>query len=387
MKKNKILLVSGSYPNIFCGVGDYIRKLAKKLLFSNFDVSVLTSADAVIQRNEYIYPIIKKWGFFGLVKALFFVKKIRPELINLHIPTIRYRATFSIMGFFPILAKIFFKDIPVVVTIHDFSISKPHFKIFFLPLLITPEKIIITNNSDERDIVKRFPFVKNKIKKIYIAPSVELEDWDKNKEKEFLKRVNYKEKDLFISTFGLIKPDRYLEVIIKAFYELANKNDALKLLVIGGVPKAQYKQYLKSLTDLCYNLKLENKVFWLGFCDSGEVSFYLSKSLLSILLYERGASFRRSSLINCMLRDVPVVTNVNSKYGLDQDLLNSGVALFVDSIDIDKILKKTKSILYDNNTAQKMKENMRMLKNLFQWHTVIAETSDLFSGIISNRRI
>lgn len=379
MDKLYILVISGTYPRVKCGVGDHVEKLIEKLLLNNIDARLLTSSDPLIKKEKYIYPLIEKWNIIGLLKVLFFIKKNRPQLINLHIPTLRYRATLSLMGLLPFFCKLFFNNIPIVVTLHDFSISRHYLKIFFLPFILFPDIILVTNKSDENDLKNRFPFLKNKIKKIYMGPTVEDTEIPDNKRRDMHRRVHYAKGDRFIVTFGLIKPDRHLEIIIKAFRKLREKDKSLKLLIIGDIPKTAYKEYMNDLINLCRISGLQNNIFWLGFCSPQEISFYLSESDLSILCYERGASFRRTSLINCLVKKVPVVTNINKKYDVDQDLLDAKTVLKVNSLDIEEIVKKSESILYDENIAKTIRKNLEITENTFNWKNVIGEILNVFS--------
>lgn len=371
-----ILIISGSYPDMRCGVAPYVKNLAEKLISMNADVCVLTSLDPAVKKEKYVYPLIKRWNMRSLSKILFFIKDIKPKLINLQVASIKYRAVLSSISFLPLLAKLFFKNIPLVLTLHDFSISNSYLKVFFLPLLLFVDKILVTNKSDEDDLVKRFPFLKQKIRKKHMEPTVGIEEIACSRKEALLEKVRYAEGDSFIATFGFIKPDRHLKTVINVFDRLRRRNNKLKLIIIGDIQRKCHEKYRNYLIGLCRRLGLENKIFWLGFCDDKEVSFCLSKSSLSILLYERGASFRRSTLINCVLRKIPVVTNINKKYDRDEDLSNANAVLTVNSLDVDEIVKKSELILYDENIANRLKERMETVGDTFSWKNTVLEILD-----------
>src|SRR3989338_4323651 len=88
----KILIISGAYPNIKCGVGSVLEKLIESLITIGTNISLLTSRDLLVKRKSYVHALIKRWNIFSIFKIFSFAKKERPALINLHVPTVGYKS-------------------------------------------------------------------------------------------------------------------------------------------------------------------------------------------------------------------------------------------------------------------------------------------------------
>ncbi len=59
----KVCMVSGTFPNMRCGVGDYTYWLSLELKKLGIKLDIITSKDSQVIRDENlrIDPIIKKW--------------------------------------------------------------------------------------------------------------------------------------------------------------------------------------------------------------------------------------------------------------------------------------------------------------------------------------
>ena len=384
--KPKILIISGAYPNMKCGVGSVLGKLVENLIAMGANISLLTSRDLSVKREAYVHALIKRWNIFSIFKILLLSKKERPELRNLHVPTVKYKAILNIVSFLPLLAKIFLKFVPFIITVHDYAIAQKIFKIFYLPLFIFSDKIIMTNANDAEDLIKCFPFLRNKLKKIYLGPTIDITHLSVDEVEKFYEKIKHKKEGRFISTFGFIKRSRHIDKILWAFHRLSKYDNGLKLIILGRPQNNHDLEYRSYLLNLIKNLSLTDRVFWFESSNSRENSFYLSISDLALLFYERGASFRRSTMINYIVREIPVITNINKKYGIDKDLLASGMTATIDSIAIDEIYEKAKLVLYDKDYSEMLKKKMKMTDRIFNWKNSASEMIDICMGLINKKK-
>ena len=275
---------------------------------------------------------------------------------------------------------------PFIITVHDYAIAQKIFKIFYLPLFIFSDKIIMTNANDAEDLIKCFPFLRNKLKKIYLGPTIDITHLSVDEVEKFYEKIKHKKEDRFISTFGFIKRSRHIDKILWAFHRLSKYDNGLKLIILGRPQNNHDLEYRSYLLNLIKNLSLTDRVFWFESSNSRENSFYLSISDLALLFYERGASFRRSTMINYIVREIPVITNINKKYGIDKDLLASGMTATIDSIAIDEIYEKAKLVLYDKDYSEMLKKKMKMTDRIFNWKNSASEMIDICMGLINKKK-
>ena len=80
----KILLITKEFPNIFGGVSDHSHHLCAALANMGLDISVLTSNNEnIIKNNKNSFEIlatIKKWNILGIVRILRQIKEANLSL-------------------------------------------------------------------------------------------------------------------------------------------------------------------------------------------------------------------------------------------------------------------------------------------------------------------
>ncbi len=383
----KVLMISGTYPDLRCGVGDYVGKLTENLISCHVEVLVLTSDDASIRREDFVYPLIKRWKMPGIPRILNFIKKANPDIINLQMPSARYRSIINSANLLPLFAKIFCDaSSPFAVTVHDYAITRWFLRPFFLPLFLFSDLIIITNDNDEAEILRMFPFLRRKVRKIAMGPTIEIADIPSDAANRLRAKIAYKETDRLISTFGFIERAKHLDLLLHVFSKLSQHDKDLKLLVMSDVRRDDDVQYRDSVISLAGTLGLKERICWIGFSKAEEISFYLSLSKLGLLFYERGASFRRSTLINYIIRQVPVVTNINTSYGKDNLLVESGIVLTVDSLETEKVCEKARLALYDEETRSMLKKRMAETKDMFNWQRHTNDVIEAYEKAMKSKR-
>ena len=80
----RILIVTGSFPPMRCGVGDYTYRLVESLsMNSSNTLAVLTSIEAGDQNNKYsIFAIIKKWSILEVFTYVSCLKRWQPDVVG-----------------------------------------------------------------------------------------------------------------------------------------------------------------------------------------------------------------------------------------------------------------------------------------------------------------
>jgi len=119
--KVKVLLVSGTFPPMRCGVGDYTGHLVQALRQrADIELLVLTSrlVESVGQDPAWLRRIMPTWRIEALPQYLAVAREFRPDVVHLQYPTQGYRvATGPIL--IPMLARLRL-GASVVETWHEF---------------------------------------------------------------------------------------------------------------------------------------------------------------------------------------------------------------------------------------------------------------------------
>ncbi|MHB1097283.1 MAG: glycosyltransferase family 4 protein [Gemmatimonadaceae bacterium] len=103
----RVMLVTGSFPPMKCGVGDYsfnvVRALARD---SSMQVAVLTSRAADVRKAPAgvdLFPIIDRWSIHEAKTAIGVIRRWNPDIVHVQFPTQGY-GTGKLPWFLPLLA-------------------------------------------------------------------------------------------------------------------------------------------------------------------------------------------------------------------------------------------------------------------------------------------
>ena len=93
-KTMRILLITGSFPPMPCGIGDYTAQLAEALgKLPNMTVAVLADAAAHASmggKGFDLFPVVRSWNITSLHAILKVVRDWRPDIIHMQYPSQAY---------------------------------------------------------------------------------------------------------------------------------------------------------------------------------------------------------------------------------------------------------------------------------------------------------
>ncbi len=116
----RVLLISGSFPPMKCGVGDYTAQLANSLaILPNTYVGVL--ADVAVEGTTLdspidIFPIAHGWGFRDVPVILRTARQWQPDIVHIQFPGNGYKS--NMPWLLPTL--LLSLNVPVVQTWHNY---------------------------------------------------------------------------------------------------------------------------------------------------------------------------------------------------------------------------------------------------------------------------
>jgi glycosyltransferase involved in cell wall biosynthesis len=90
----RILIVTGSFPPMRCGVGDYTSCLAEALgKHEDVRVAILTSEQACKPTQDVsydIFPVVKSWQISDFSRIEKVIRQWRPDIVHIQYPTQGY---------------------------------------------------------------------------------------------------------------------------------------------------------------------------------------------------------------------------------------------------------------------------------------------------------
>jgi glycosyltransferase involved in cell wall biosynthesis len=332
----RILLISGEYPPMQGGVGDYTREMARALVAGGHDVWVLVTDEL---REAYgpgnplpwhVLPRIRdwKWGCWRQICST--VRDVQPDVVNIQYQAAIYDMRTPAINFLPYRLSRLPNRPPVVVTYHDlkppylFPKAGPLRDWVVRALARRSDAVILTNAKDDA-IASTWPFTQPPnhpttqsptIHQIPIGSNIAVAppaDYDRA---TWRARFGYGPADYVWAYFGFLNESKGGETLIRALAHALRSTCNLQpatcnLLMIGGrtgtsdPTNRAYAAHVEALMD---ELGITDRVRWTGYVPTEEVSAALLNTDVLVLPYRDGVSFRRGSLHAALLHGCAIVS-------------------------------------------------------------------------------
>jgi glycosyltransferase involved in cell wall biosynthesis len=306
----RILLISGSFPPLKCGVGDYTKQLAIALAESkDISVGILTSVGADYCNSDVrieVFPVIDAWSSKGIPKILHIVKQWRPDLVHIQYPTKGY-AQERLPSLLPILLWIY--GVTVVRTWHEYSKDLTG-KTFILNWAV-PGGCIVTRPLKEEALPywKRL-FVKHrKIQLIPIGSNIPTAKISSETRKTIFSKYASKNKFMLVY-FGFVSETKDLELL----FEIADQAKHHLVLICELNPKDAYQNRIITLTN---QPKWRDSVTVTGYLPAEEVSYILAAADAVVLPFKFGTHYSNGTLCAAINQGTFVLTTSLQQNGYD----------------------------------------------------------------------
>lgn len=338
----KVLIVSGSYPPIKCGVGDYTYILADKIS-QDAEVTVLTSIDAKVSKNQKVTVknVVKKWSGLYIIKTILKeIKSGKYDVVHFQFPTVKYKRN-SIANYIllPLLLRL--KKVKVVYTLHEYSNNSKISKAVRIPAILFSNRIIIVDNLFMDELSRKFRRRKDKIRYINIGANVEKSS-QSQEEILSLRASLQKQDEKLLAHFGFVNRSKRLDLILNAMAELKKENNLKSRLVIVGDfnEERSGKELYQELNAIITENSLNENITVTGYIE-GNVGDYFRASDSAIMLFNNGVSVRNGSVLAAQQEGVKIITTKP-----------------VRKIDVFK-----EQFYYVDNTVESVKESIITVQN------------------------
>lgn len=361
----RILIISGSYPPMKCGVGDYTAKLIENFKASGHQAEVLTTRD------------VGRWVFLSIPKIIKFTRRFNPDIIHIQYPSSEYGRSLMI-NFLPLFLRLSFPRSKIFCTFHEFKSYTILGKIRAIVGMFACKKIIVVDPEETKAIKRYFPAVRPGF--IPIGANVLPQNNFSESVRERRRTLGINNGEIAISFYGFIQPDKGFEYLIDAFAEFIARYEDAKLLVLGelGVVghyspmvKKVVKKYQEKIRKKIDDKKITSEIIWTGYLSEDEASKYFPLSDIAVFAFDEGGSTRRGSMITAMAYGLPIVTTKPS-YFKDFYLIKpkSASAILEALVDISSSLMLRK----------KLAESSKKSYQEFRWENIINAHLELYGN-------
>lgn len=301
----KIGLISGEFPPMPGGVGDFTRILAENIAAQGHSVFLLSRAGSA--HGQLPISAVSGWGVGRLLEVRRWARRCDLDIVNLQFQT----AAFNMSPFIHFLPDII--GAPLITTFHDlrhpylFPKAGPLRDWIVMRLARASRGVIATNREDESILQS-----KSNCRLIPIGSSIKRRALLTSERADLRRRLSANDDCLLLGHFGFVRAIKGVDYLIEALARLRNRGKDAQLVFIGErsntVDIGADNRYLRELDERMRRRGLAGAVHVTGFLPDDAVSAWLNAVDLMVLPYVDGASLRRSSLIAALHQACAIIT-------------------------------------------------------------------------------
>ncbi len=396
----RILFITGEYPAMQGGVGDYTRRLSQALGGLGADVHVLTHADAGgdhlrVPSSAYeptVYPIMARtgWNLWGAARGL--IRELRPDVVQIQYQSAAY-GLHPAVNYLPWRLRTAARRPRIVTTFHDlrfpylFPKAGPLRWQAVLAVARGSDACVVTNPTDWLGLAEAG--LRVKLRPIPIGSNIQCEPpagYDRVRQRA---KWGAGPETWLLAYFGFLNAGKGGETLVRCLTELVRAGRPARLLMVGGKVGSSDPTnlaYLAKVEALIGELGVADHVQWTGFTAPDEVSANLLATDIAVLPYREGASLRHGSLMAALAHGLPIVSTALASQPNDADRLfpllrADESALLVAPDDPLRMADAVTRVMTEPALRAQLAGAATSLARQFEWNTLAERHLEAYRGL------
>ena len=332
-----VLIVTGEYPPMRGGIGDYSYLLAQALIHHNVKARVICKATGAVEPDDVpVERIIEDWGWKCLSQLASVAHRYQPEWLHVQYNPSMYDGK-PAMLFAPLWLKRADPGMHMAITFHDLQrprlIPKMHTlnRVLFFRSMALYDLVVTTNESDHLAVRKALDH-RVPLDKIPIGSNIPVAPFSRDERARLRARLGFGPSDFVIAHFGTRSG---LATLVEGFHILGGQGHSVGLLLIGKRLQphpddmADEREVLgEGVMEQLALAGLSDKVVGTGYLPAEDVSRHLQCADVLVLPHLPGISMARTSLLAGLAHGIPIVATIPAV--LDPELQEGGNILLVE---------------------------------------------------------
>lgn len=374
-----VLLVSGEFPDMLGGVGDYTAHLAQALVEHGCRVSVVTTADPRVRGEPgvEVRACVRSWGLLGLSDFLRACRELAPDCVAVQYVPHMYEPH-GLPVVLPAYATLLRAtvDAPLVFVCHEpfiflergrYAVAAAFQKWLLRYLAAISRFLVVTSESRARATSAACHVRQEKIRVIRVGSSMPLATRPERPR-------NAAERFRIVMFGSLDYWRRRPDVVSQALERIARRHSevSFELQLIGSLPD-NTASFLQALEKTPYSLRVRGRLA------PHEVAQELAASDAAVLFdtHQLGGVSSRSAACSALLAaGIPIICN----RGADTDPIFEGErnVLFSET-SVEDLERQLERLLADPALRQQLSHGARELyAREFSWATIAKAFDELF---------
>lgn len=389
----KVLFLTGEFPPMQGGVGDYTREIGLALRTLGCSVQVVSATQSGPVPGLTVHPVIRRWNWGCWRSLLDLVRREQPDVVHIQYQAAAY-AMHPAINFLPRRLRWSGLGRPrVVTTFHDLRVpylfpKAGPLRRWVVEELARQSDVVITTNREDFETLERrlaappalIPIGSN------IRPQLpagyERDAWRA--------RWGAGPADVLLSFFGFVNERKGVDTLLRALALLVGgKRKSLPgvpdpatsphLVMIGGQTGASDPTnvaYLGAMQMLITELGLESRVHWAGYLPAEEVTASFLAADLCVLPFRDGVSFLHGTFHAALAHGVPIVTTL-PRTPLPE-LVEGDNVLLIPAEEPQALAAAILRLVAAPELRRTLADGARVLAGQFRWERIAADTLELY---------
>jgi len=388
----RILFITGEFPPMQGGVGDYTWSLGRTLHQRGLDMHVLTGQEAgpvhlIPPGIDNVYPDIAhwRWGLADQIKQV--TADVQPDVLHIQYQS----AAFDLHPAINLLPRALRGQKwpkAVAVTFHD--LRTPYLFPKAGPLrwqavrkLAEWSAAAVVTNAEDRARLQTISSLAARLHEVPIGANIQPSPPGGYQRDAQRAHWGVGPNDLLLCYFGFLNESKGGEELMLALARLATAGIPAHLLMIGGQVGASDPTnyaYLQRVQHLLETQGLSDRVHWTGFLPADEVSACLLAADLAVLPYRDGASFRRGSMLAAIAHGVPTLSTEPTVPIVE---FIHGENIWLTPPHSSELLADAIGYLWQHgNVRQRLSLGALQLAGRFTWEAIADRHIEIYRGLI-----
>lgn len=299
-----VTLISGSLPEMPCGVGDYTARLAAAMAAEGVDVRIVTSRDARIRSLPAVTidQAADGWRLHDLPHLIRAIRRGRPDIVHLQYPTAGYRHGLAPGILLPLL-RVILPRARILVTIHEYVHTALLHRLYIAATAPWARAVITPDASQLRGFRLPGGVI---VTEIPIASNIEPAGGPRRRNPDVLT----------VGTWGFLHPDKGIDRLIDAFADVVAVSPAR--LVIAGDPGPD-SGYANEIRARATASPVGSRITFTGRLPGMQLSEALANFDVCVLPYAGGLEMNRGTYATARALGLPIVTTTTGEPRFDAE--------------------------------------------------------------------
>ncbi len=359
--------IISTFPPIECGIGAYTSYLVEKLRKLNNEVYIVSQLGA---EGDKVYPVFNATDGDLAEKAFETMIKFTPDVVHIQH---EYGLFGKDMGvsIIPLLYKLKFAGIPVVVTLHSVYEDFAEKEALITDAILRIAQAVIVHHDFQKESLRANI---RKEGKVYVIPHGAREVAPIPGAKRKLKLEGKKP----ILLPGYFRPTKEYDRIIKIFPDIVKQVPEACLVVAGKTRLQEYRDYRDYIFQLVEQSPVRERILVLrGQFPQRTFDTIICASDVVPIPYQKGA--QSGIMAHCLSFGKPIVASPLKAF---VDTIEKAKAGLIAERDEDFKAAIVK-ILKDEKLARDFSENaLGFVKNHVSWRRIAKETVKVYHEIV-----